>query len=128
MDSIATLRVDRTRDGVAVFDLAGDYDMANAPELDAALGKALAEQRGIVLDLSETTFIDSSVIHVLVRTQRALAGQQRQLALRLQTASILLRALEISELASVLPITADREEAITIATAPPEAAAARDQA
>ena len=128
MDSIATLRVDRTRDGVAVFDLAGDYDMANAPELDAALGKALAEQRGIVLDLSETTFIDSSVIHVLVRTQRALAGQQRQLALRLQTASILLRALEISELASVLPITADREEAIAIATGPPEAAAASDQA
>jgi anti-sigma B factor antagonist len=128
MDSIATLRVDRTRDGVAVFDLAGDYDMANAPELDAALGEALAEQRGIVLDLSETTFIDSSVIHVLVRTQRALAGQQRQLALRLQTASILLRALEISELASVLPITPDREEAIAIATGPPEAAAARDQA
>jgi len=65
---------------------------------------------------------------VLVRTQRALAGRQRQLALRLQTASILLRALEISELASVLPITPDREEAIAIATGPPEAAAARDQA
>jgi len=127
MDSIATLRVDRTRDGVAVFDLAGDYDMANAPELDAALGEALAEQRGIVLDLSETTFIDSSVIHVLVRTQRALAGRQRQLALRLQTASILLRALEISELASP-PDHSGQGESHRDRDGPPGASAARDQA
>ena len=47
MDSIATLRVDRTRDGVAVFDLAGDYDMANAPELDAALGRRPASARWV---------------------------------------------------------------------------------
>jgi anti-sigma B factor antagonist len=128
MDSIATLRVDRTRAGVGVLELGGDYDMANAPELEAALEKVRAEQRGIVLDLSETTFIDSTIIHVVVRTQRALAGQGSQLALRVQTASIVRRALDVSELAKVVLITADREQAIAIATGASEAAAPRDQA
>jgi anti-sigma B factor antagonist len=116
MDSIASLRVDRTLADVRVFDLVGDHDMASAPELEAALDEALAEERGIVLDLAAATFIDSSIMHVLARTQRALDDQGRELALCVGTASIVRRALEVA-LPDFIAVAPDRAEAITIATA-----------
>ena len=127
MDSIGKLRLDRTRGDVGVFELSGDFDMANAAELEAALGEALVERRGIVLDLSGTTFIDSSIIHVLVRTQRALAGQDRQLALCVNTASIVRLALDIG-MPDGIAVTSDRADAIAIATAPAEEAVLDGQA
>ena len=127
MDSIGTIGVDRTRAEVGVFKLAGDFDMANAAELEAALNECLREQRGIVLDLSEATFIDSSIIHVFVRTQRQLVDQGRELALCVRTASIVLRALEVA-LPKFIAITPDRDEAVTIATGFPDAACLRSQA
>jgi anti-anti-sigma factor len=91
--------------------------MASAPQLKMALKQSLGEGRGIVADLSEVTFIDSSVIHVLFDTDSALAGQGKQLALQINTASIVMRALQITGLTS-LPYTPERETAIAIAATP----------
>ena len=111
------LRVVRSAPAVDVFELAGDHDMASAPQLKMALKQSLGEGRGIVADLSEVTFIDSSVIHVLFDTDSALAGQGKQLALQINTASIVMRALQITGLTS-LPYTPERETAIAIAATP----------
>jgi anti-anti-sigma factor len=97
--------------------VAGDHDMASAPRLGLALKQSLGEGRGIVVDLTETTFIDSSVIHVLFDTDSALAGQGKQLVLQIHTASIVMRALQISGLTS-LPSASEREVALAIAATP----------
>jgi hypothetical protein len=54
---------------------------------------------------------------VLVRTQRALAGQCKQLVLYVNTVSIVRRALDIG-LPDAIAVTSDRADAIAIAAAP----------
>lgn len=46
--------------------LIGDHDLSTAPELRALLGKAIADGPRIVVDLGETTFLDSSILHALI--------------------------------------------------------------
>ena len=112
-----SLQVVRSVPAVDVFEVAGDHDMASAPQLALALKQSLGEGRGIVVDLTETTFIDSSVIHVLFDTDSALAGQGKQLVLQINTASIVMRALQITGLTG-LPRTSEREAALAVAATP----------
>ena len=51
--------VDEPSPGRVVVGVAGEIDVATAPELERALADAGAEKR-VVLDLSECQFIDSS--------------------------------------------------------------------
>ena len=56
--------LDESRHVVAV---AGEIDLFTAPELKAALGEALESGRTrIVVDLTETTFLDSTALGVLI--------------------------------------------------------------
>ena len=117
MRSRPVVRVVRSAPAVDVFELAGDHDMVSAPQLAMALEQSLGEGRGIVADLREATFIDSSVTHLLFDADSALAGQGKQLVLQINTASIVLRALQITGLTS-LPSTPERDVALAIAAAP----------
>ena len=48
-------------------DVAGELDLATAPQVRAAVAAALADGCGtLVLDLGEATFIDSSGLHLVV--------------------------------------------------------------
>ena len=60
------------RDGTAaIIAVAGPVDLYAAPELKALLAVELADHRGrVVLDLSETTFVDSTGLAVLVAGHR----------------------------------------------------------
>jgi anti-sigma B factor antagonist len=57
---------------------AGEFDVHTAPELRSAMLDAIASPRpGVVVDLSEVTFLDSSGLGVLVGgLKRATAGGQ----------------------------------------------------
>ena len=120
MEPVGELRVRRPTADVAVVELLGEYDMANAPQLEAAVKGELAEGRGVVVDLAETEFIDSSAISVMYWAHRELTAVGKQLALRINTASVVRRALEITGLTSTLPVTADLAAAIAAAAGPPE--------
>ena len=117
MRSRPVVRVVRSAPAVDVLELAGDHDMVSAPQLAMALEQSLGEGRGIVADLREATFIDSSVTHLLFDADSALAGQGKQLVLQINTASIVRRALQITGLTS-LPSTPERDAALAIAAAP----------
>ena len=117
MQSRPVLRVVRSAPAVDVLELAGDHDMVSAPQLEMALKQSLGEGRGIVADLREATFIDSSVTHLLFDADSALAGQGKQLVLQINTPSIVRRALQITGLTS-LPSTPERDVALEIAAAP----------
>jgi ABC-type transporter Mla MlaB component len=57
--------------------LEGDFDLTNAPALGDEIDRALERGKGLILDLSEATFIDSSVINVLVRASKAASGREQ---------------------------------------------------
>jgi anti-sigma B factor antagonist len=59
---------------------AGEVDVLTAPKLAAALVRILHTVQGdVVVDLSETLFIDSAGLHVLLNAQRRLTRQGRKL-------------------------------------------------
>jgi anti-sigma B factor antagonist len=67
----------------AVVTLAGELDMATAPELADVFEALVADGPGeIVVDLAELSFVDSSGLAVFVTTQNALHEQGRRLSLR----------------------------------------------
>lgn len=62
------IHIDRA-DGIAILTLAGEFDLANVPDVERALGEIPLEQRAAI-DLSAVTFVDSSLLNALVRRHR----------------------------------------------------------
>ncbi len=61
-----------TVDGRPALTVRGELDLATAPQLRAAVDAILATgPRGLVVDLSPTTFLDSSGARTLVQISRA---------------------------------------------------------
>lgn len=59
---------------IAVVRLAGELDLATAPEAEAALRQAAAEHRKVVLDLRRLAFMDSTGLRLTLEID-ALARQ-----------------------------------------------------
>jgi anti-anti-sigma factor len=65
-----------TVEGRSTLRVRGELDIATAPQLSAAVADVLASgASSLVIDLSETTFLDSSGARQLVRAARA-AGER----------------------------------------------------
>jgi anti-anti-sigma factor len=80
------------------------------------IDQALAERPALVIDLSETTFIDSTVLHLLINAHHVLEARGHELIVQITEASAVLRVLEVTQLDSTLGIAPNREEAIASAT------------
>ena len=94
---IAEPRVEITwpRPDVALFVLEGEHDLESAPRLEQALGDALLTCSGLLVDLSSVEFIDSSIIHVLVRMKKEADSKGSSFALVLDGSPNIERTLEI---------------------------------
>jgi anti-sigma B factor antagonist len=66
--------------GVSVVVLRGELDLAAAPRLRARVDEATGGH-GLVLDLSQTTFVDSAVLKELLRARAELAAKDVRLVL-----------------------------------------------
>jgi anti-sigma B factor antagonist len=53
-------------DGIFSVSVAGEIDLATAPELKEALGEVSNGANGVLVDLSKATFIDSTTLGVLM--------------------------------------------------------------
>lgn len=69
MGDMAKIRVaaESLEDGVGVVVVKGEIDLMTAPELSAALDPIADSSIGIVLDLTETSFIDSTGLAIIVQ-------------------------------------------------------------
>lgn len=106
------IRVLRETDGIVAVSLEGEFDMANAPALEDQIDLALENGNDVIVDLSEATFIDSSVIKVLFSGARAVAGRNQTLVLQVATAPIVHRVLELVAVDRVVPRARSRTEAV----------------
>ncbi len=69
--------------GTAVFFMVGEHDTSTIPTLTCQLARLIGEDdSNLVIDLSGVTFMDVSVVNLLVRTGLYLRGEARQLLLR----------------------------------------------
>src|SRR5262245_20427991 len=67
------------RDGVAVVSLVGEHDLETALELRQILLTRMAKGQGVVVSLVDTTFVDSSILRLLLRTDEKMVARGRRL-------------------------------------------------
>jgi anti-anti-sigma factor len=68
---------------LTVVTLRGEADVANRPALCDVLSRVIADGTGdVVIDLAESTFIDSAIVRTVATAQHLLDRQDRKLTLR----------------------------------------------
>ena len=108
------IRVIRQTGEIVAVCLKGDFDLANGPALADQIDHALDGGHNLILDLSEATFIDCSVIDVLVRASTVAREREQTMVVQLGTAAIVERVIHLAGIERVLPRAHDRQEAVQI--------------
>ena len=72
MRVVGRIEAVRSPSDTVVVILVGDHDLSTAPELRSVLTRAIADGPGVVVDLGETTFLDSSILHALIEANLTL--------------------------------------------------------
>ena len=102
------------RGDVVVLSLHGDADLHAAPELRERLNAAIdGQSSAVVVDLSDVSFLDSTVLGVLVGGMKRLRATRRPLRLAAPRADVR-RLLEITLLDRVLGVDPTREDALAV--------------
>lgn len=99
--------------GFAVVSLAGESDAFAAPRLRSELAAGIDDGAPLVVDLSQASFIDSTIVGVLLESLAACEECERPLFLLLpeDAAPEVHRLFEITGLMSLLPVVRSWEEA-----------------
>ena len=100
------------RDGVSIVELAGEVDLYTAPEVKRELLKVIEDgAQRVVVDLTETTFIDSTTLGVLLGGLKRLRAVDGEIVLVCSDRNIR-KIFEITLLDRVFPIVETAEEAL----------------
>ena len=111
------LALEQTEAGPAVVTISGEHDLSTAPNLRRRLDSLLEEDTSAVVDLSAATFIDSSILGVILDGRRRAADAGVGFAvLNSGGADSVDRVLEVTGLRTELPVYARREEAVEAAS------------
>ena len=94
--TIPIVQVSQPAPDVTVVGLTGEHDLASEPDVTAAIARALGRGNDVVVDLSETLFIDSKIVGVLIKESAHAEELDRQLVLRIHADSPARRVLEIT--------------------------------
>lgn len=112
------ITIDRRSTAAAVVAVAGDLDLAAAPQLRTHLVELVdAGAREVVVDLTETTFLDSTSLGALVGGVKRLRSVGGELSL-VCTDRSLVRIFEITGLDRVFSLHRTLEEALAAAALP----------
>jgi len=103
---------------VTLLRLEGEYDVANVTELRDALGVLAASGRPIVVVLTMASFIDSTILGVLLGALRRAKEERRGFVFALEpdaSSGAIDRLLEMSGLLRIFPVYSSIDEATTAA-------------
>jgi anti-sigma B factor antagonist len=120
---VSGIVVERAEQGVEVVTVTGEHDLSTAPELQRRLDAALESGAAVAIDLLQTTFIDSTVLRVLIcaREQANERGVGFSVALGESTGHGVRRLLELTGMEQRLATAPTRAAAIAGAAAPQHA-------
>lgn len=100
---------------MAVVIVEGEHDVHTAPSLGEQLDSLLDEGVPCVVDLMPTTFVDSSVLRVLLEARRKADERGTGFAIALGEDGPVRRVLDITGLVPVLPVHTERAAAVRAA-------------
>jgi anti-anti-sigma factor len=93
----------------------GEWDLTNVAELRSALADGFDKARGVGVDTTETTFVDSSVLHALFRARQRVLGEEKALVIQLGSDALVRNALRVAGLLDSLPVARERGDALRLA-------------
>jgi anti-sigma B factor antagonist len=106
------VKTDKVDEGTYVISLAGEVDLYTAPEFKAQLLDVIGKGgKQVVVDFSDTTFIDSTTLGVLVGGVKRLRTNEGELSLVCSDRNIT-KIFEITGLDRVFTIYPTRAEAL----------------
>jgi anti-sigma B factor antagonist len=106
------VKTDKVDSETYVISLTGEVDLYTAPEFKQQLLDVIAEgARDVVVDFTDTTFIDSTTLGVLVGGVKRLRGEDGRLSLVCSDRNIT-KIFEITGLDRVFTIYPTRDEAL----------------
>jgi anti-sigma B factor antagonist len=95
-----------------VIAVQGEIDLFTAPELKQVLAEAIEQGRlRIVVDLTGTTFLDSTALGVLIGAVKRLRSREGALAI-VNTDDSIAKTFEITGLDQIFTITVTRDDAL----------------
>ena len=102
--------------GVQVVALVGEHDLGTAEELRATFNRAFDKDLGVIIDLADTEFVDSSIVAVLVECGN-IDQPDRCVAMYVpdSTSASVQRVLELTGLSSHLTVTPSMDDALRAA-------------
>ncbi len=111
--ALASVRLDRPKDGVVVLHVSGELDTSSADALAKPLADTLVEGvRAVVVDLTDVRFLGSAGLESLVTGSKRAAALDVPLLL-VAAGRPVLRPIEATGLASVFTVVATVDEALT---------------
>lgn len=102
------IRIDRLEHTVWLVTLTGEHDMATAPQLQEALAEIERHGTDVIVDLSGTTFVDSTIVGVLVQHN----GDGERISVVAPPGGVPRRVLDIVRLDPVVSVHDTREAAL----------------
>ena len=112
MDDLLEIEVEQPEAGRAVVVFKGEHDLARVEALGERLSALIAENELVVADFSEATFVDSSVINLMLVTKREAEARQRRFRIQMGTEAIVYRVFDLAGVLSTLECASSREEAL----------------
>ena len=107
------IKTENVGDDTYVIALAGEVDLYTAPEFKQQLLQVISDgAKNVIVDFSDTTFIDSTTLGVLVGGVKRLRANEGQLSLVCSDRNIT-KIFEITGLDRVFTIYGTREEALS---------------
>lgn len=99
--------------GFTVIQIRGESDAYSAPRIRSDLESALGATAPLLVDLSEATFIDSTIVSILLESLADCEKLERPLLILLpdDRAPEVHRLFELTGLASLLPVVRSWDEA-----------------
>lgn len=120
MDVLGEVQRESGGDGVEVVVLKGEHDLGTAPQVREAFDAVADGGKALIIDLSASTFVDSSILGAVLEARRLSGESGRGFAVACDgAAEPVRRVLEVTGLAEELPVHPTREAAISsLAVAP----------
>jgi anti-anti-sigma factor len=110
-DDLATVEIEG--DDVIVARVSGEIDLSNASQVGEDLAAAIPNSAlGLVIDLTATSYLDSSGVHLVFDLADRLRQRQQQLRIAVPEGAPVRRVLRIVELGASVPILATVDAAV----------------
>ena len=115
METLARIELEGTPE-VVVARIVGEVDMSNVEATRRELTRDVPNSaRGLVVDVSDVSYFDSSGVFLLFELAQALAQRQQRMCLVVRPSSRSARLLEITGLDRLIPIAGTIDDAVELA-------------